>query len=97
MRRLAPAVLISLIVSLSTTTAASADTPGCVSRHEYNRIAKGMRMAKVHAIFDTKGASTGLGGATPLYYYPTCARNSQVQVSYNAKNRVVSKSANWFS
>lgn len=97
MRRIAVMSLLVALTNLGATVPAHGDTPGCVSRHEYDRIVKGMPMTKVHAIFDTEGRNTGLGGQTPLYYYRTCARNSQVQVSFNSRDRVVSKAANWFS
>ena len=97
MRRTAVTSLVVALMSLGTTVPAHSDTPGCVSRHEYDRIAKGMTMTKVNNIFDTAGTNTGLGGQNPLYYYRTCAKNSQVQVSFNSRNRVVSKAANWFS
>lgn len=97
MRRIAVMTLLVALTSMGATAPAHSDTPGCVSRHEYDRIVKGMTMTRVHNIFDTAGTNTGLGGQNPLYYYRTCAKNSQVQVSFNSRSRVVSKAANWFS
>lgn len=34
---------------------ASADTPGCVTRAEFRKASKGMKMTRVHDIFDTRG------------------------------------------
>jgi hypothetical protein len=48
-------VALMLALSLLAVPAAQADTPGCVSRQEYYRISVGMKMARVHAIFDTSG------------------------------------------
>lgn len=96
MRRVAATSLIAVLATLGATDVAHADTPGCVSQHEYHRIAKGMTMTKVHQIFDTAGAATGLGGENHIYYYRTCARLSQVQVTFSPRHRVVTKSANWY-
>jgi hypothetical protein len=76
---------------------ASADTPRCVSRHEYDRITKGMTMTKVHKIFDTKGVETGLGGDSgQLRYYDTCTGRGVVQVGYNERERVTAKNGRFF-
>lgn len=37
---------------------ALADTPGCVSQRELNRVEIGWRMPRVHRVFDTKGNVT---------------------------------------
>ena len=97
MRRTITTLLLAALPSFAAASTANADTPRCVSKHEYDRISIGMTMTKVHSIFDTKGAVTGLGGDTELRYYKTCSKNGLVQVGYNASGRVVSKSGNWFS
>lgn len=50
-------------------TQASADSPGCVTRAEYERVHDGMRKARVHRIFDTRGrfGDGGAGGYSRLY------------------------------
>ena len=52
MRRLAVVTVVAA-ATLAVTPTAHADTPGCVSRHEFDRVVKGMTTAKVHLIFDT--------------------------------------------
>ena len=96
MRRLAAATLFAVTVTVGATPTAHADTPRCVSRHEYDRVAKGMAMTRVHAIFDTAGKKTGLGAPNQLYYYRPCTSQGVVQVTYTQAGRVVSKSAHWF-
>lgn len=48
---------------------AQADTPGCVTRGEYYQVHKGVRMKRVHAIFDTRGRWAARG---PSKYYRIC-------------------------
>lgn len=96
MRRSAAILLLASAAGLGTAATASADTPRCVSRHEYGRVVKGMTMTKVHAIFDTAGDETGLGAPNKLYYYDTCTGRGVVQVVYNQRDRVVSKDGRFF-
>jgi hypothetical protein len=97
MRRAAVAVVSVALVSTGASVPATADTPRCVSRHEYSRIVKGMTMTKVHKIFDIEGVETGLGGgAGELRYYDTCTGRGVVQVGYNERDRVTAKNARFF-
>jgi hypothetical protein len=97
MRRLAVTLVSAALVSAGAVLPASADTPRCVSRHEYDRIAKGMTMTKVHKIFDTKGVETGLGGDSgQLRYYDTCTGRGVVQVGFNENERVTAKNGRFF-
>ena len=96
MRKIATVSLVALLMGLGATPTANADTPRCVSRHEYGRIVKGMTMTKVHSIFDTAGDETGLGAPNKLYYYDTCTGRGIVQVVYNQRDRVVSKDGRFF-
>ena len=96
MRRLAAATLVALAATLGVPPIAQADTPRCVSRHEYSRVVKGMTMTKVHSMFDTAGKKTGLGAPNQLYYYETCTGRGVVQVIYTQRGRVVSKDARFF-
>ncbi|WP_457185337.1 hypothetical protein [Nocardioides sp. P5_E3] len=75
---------------------AQADTPGCVSRHEFNRVVKGMTMTRAHRIFDIEGVVTGLGTPNELRYYGTCTGRGMVQVVFSPRDRVVSKDARFF-
>lgn len=96
MRRLAAATLVSVMATLGVTTPAQADTPRCVSRHEYGRVVKGMTMTKVHRIFDIEGDLTGLGAPNELRYYETCTGRGMVQVVFSPRGRVLSKAARFF-
>jgi hypothetical protein len=97
MRRVAVVIMSVAIASAGTILPASADTPRCVSRHEYDRITKGMTMTKVHKIFDTAGTETGLGGGSgQLRYYGTCTGRGVVQVGYNERERVTAKNGRFF-
>lgn len=96
MRRTAVVTLVAVLVSMGGTTVAQADTPRCVSRHEFNRINKGMPIKKVHRIFDIRGKATGLGLPNELRYYRTCTGRGVVQVVFSPQRRVVSKDARFF-
>ena len=95
MRRLAAATLIAITATLGATPTAQADTPRCVSRHEYARVSTGMTMNRAHRIFDIEGAATGLGLPNQVRHYKPCTRNGLVQVSYSPQGRVIGKSAQW--
>ncbi len=96
MRRIALVSLVAVLTSVGGATVAHADTPRCVSRHEYSRVVKGMTMTKVHSIFDTAGELTGLGAPNELRYYKTCTGRGMVQVIFSPRDRVVSKDARFF-
>ena len=96
MRRLAAATLFAVTVTVGATPTAHADTPRCVSRHEYDRVTKGMTMTKVHKIFDIEGTITGLGAPNELRYYGTCTGRVVDQVIFSPRDRVVSKDARFF-
>jgi hypothetical protein len=96
MRCITTAVLLTAIVTGGTTSAAGADTPRCVSRHEYTRVTKGMTVTKVEKIFDFEGTVTGLGAPNELRYYATCTGRGKVQIVYSPRGRVISKGARFF-
>ena len=62
-------VVMSTGAVMMTASPASADTPGCVTRAEYDHVSKGMRKVRVHRIFDTRGTfgDGGAGGYSRLY------------------------------
>lgn len=70
---------------------------GCVTRTEFRAVKLGMRSARVHEIFGTKGADTGLGAPNTMRYYQVCRAPGMVQVTYSPRDRVVSKSGSWYS
>jgi len=53
--RLVLALAVSLGVIVSAPLAAQADTAGCVTKAEFQRIHKGMTKTRVRRIFDTRG------------------------------------------
>ena len=68
----------------------------CVTQHEWRHVKKGMRKARVHAIFDTRGVfADGFAGGYTRRYRP-CAWNGgtdvRLYVSYDGRTgRVVEK------
>jgi hypothetical protein len=66
---------------------------GCVSRREYRRVDIGMRKARVHRIFDTRGEVIDEGPNFEERAYDICPRFEGVVVfvSYEG-NRVTEKS-----
>jgi hypothetical protein len=49
------AVAMSSFGAVALAPAASADTPGCVTRAEYRQVYQHMTIKQVHAVFDTVG------------------------------------------
>jgi hypothetical protein len=97
MRRTAVTLISVALVGAGALLPASADTPRCVSRHEYDRVTKGMTMTKVHKILDTAGTETGLGGDSgQLRYYRTCTGRGVVQIGYDERDRVTAKNGRFF-
>lgn len=99
---------LSLILTLGITSAglavtapaASADTPGCVSRAEFRRVEKTMQIARVHRIFDTSGKQTSVGFGYQSREYKACSdpKYGFVYVDYQRRDgtwRVTSKYAYW--
>jgi hypothetical protein len=85
----------ALVVTNPATGPASAQG-GCVTRAEFKAVKVGMRIKRVHEIFGTPGNDTGLGSPNTMRYYAVCRASGMVQVTYSPRNRVVSKSGNWF-
>ncbi len=54
-------VVSALGLTVVLPSAAEADTPGCVTRSEFGRATHGMKIDRVHNIFDTKGSQAGSG------------------------------------
>ena len=81
-------------------TPAVADTDGCVAKAEFKKVSKGMRINRVHNIFDTKGKQTMSGYGMQFREYKTCT-NPQwgfVTVDYQKKGgvwKVTGKFAYW--
>ena len=96
MHRIAVTTLIAALVTAGASTPADADTPRCVSRHEFDRVARGMTMTKVHKIFDTEGSETGLGAPNEVRHYDTCGGGGMVQVVFSPRDRLLSKTGNFF-
>jgi hypothetical protein len=73
---------------------AQADTRGCVSRSEFQRVHHRMGKARVHRIFDTRGHRDVRVGRIEIRGYRTCSRHGAVSVSYRRK-RVTAKVGVW--
>ena len=97
MRQLAATVLVAALLAVGTPSVAHGDTPRCVSQREFTRVSTGMTMRKVHRIFDTRGSMTGLGAPNAIRHYRPCGRRGGlVQVTYDSRDRVVAKSAQFY-
>lgn len=98
MRHATITTVLAVLPALVVVPTAAADTPGCVSKHEYARVAKGMTMTQVHRIFDTEGNEIGLGEPpNRIRYYRPCRVAGQVEVVFNAVDRVVRKGSMLYS
>lgn len=84
---------------------ARADTPGCVTRAEFRSVSKGMRMRRVHRVFDTRGRRVdyvpGGGGypAEQVRVYNPCRNDvDQINAGYVKKAGVWRlKFKNWIA
>ncbi|HEU4354595.1 MAG TPA: hypothetical protein VFT27_03320 [Actinomycetota bacterium] len=65
---------------------------GCVSRPEFRRVEIGMRKARVHRIFDTRGEIIHLGPHREERAYDVCPRYRGVVFVTYRDSRVVEKS-----
>lgn len=86
------------LFALTPMAPASADTPGCVTRAEFQRVDRGMLNRRVHRIFDTDGrlsSSSRGGGGDSWREYRVCRswgspRWSDVSINfdnYSFRNR----------
>jgi hypothetical protein len=85
---------------------ASADTPGCVTRAEFRKASKGMKMTRVHDIFDTRGrrvdylpGDNGFPAEQVRVYRPCNPNVTQINAGYRKRSAGVWRLAfkNWFS
>ena len=90
-------VLSGSLIGSTSAGSFAAEQGGCVTRAEFKIVKVGMRMSRVHEIFGTKGADTGLGDPNMMRYYQVCRPPGMVQVTYSPRGRVISKSGNFFS
>ena len=60
-------------MTLTVVPAASADTPGCASKHELHKLRIGMTQSRVHRILDTEGVVTFDSGGGQVRRYKTCS------------------------
>ena len=70
--------------------------PGCVTQAEFKKAKKGMKLKRVHGIFDTKGRRAAIshaGGYTfEIRSYKTCSPFGAVSVGYE-NGKLSNKSA----
>ena len=77
------AVISVALSSLAIVPAATAaDTPGCVTRNEFYSVHKGMRMSRVHSIWDTRGRVTGRDVGVQDRAYRICHVGQGVYAEY---------------
>ena len=102
MKRAAIIVASGLLASSAPIISASpamADTPGCVTEHEFNRVHRGMPMARVHEIFDTAGRVASRDANRMHRYYKIChvpfTRRQAVHVIYRKDNGVWEMRRKW--
>jgi hypothetical protein len=81
-RRMALAVALTGAVIGIAAPAASADTPGCVTRSEFSRVRNGMTQQQVARIYDTGGHVSVRSGPFVIRNYRTCAQWHVTNVSF---------------
>lgn len=75
-------IVTALTMTLIPAGTASADTPHCVTRSEFDRAVKGMSKARVHRIFDTRGFFIDGAGGGYVRGYQRCRRGNPANVEY---------------
>ena len=94
----AAAAGIALTGAVALPPAASADTPGCVTRKEFRKVKMGMSKQRAHRIMDTAGQrrviSRGYGFVIEVRNYDTCTPYGVASISYEDR-RVAGKVAVW--
>ncbi len=90
---LAAVVMVGSAVTASTAEAHDGSATSCVTRHEWRHVKAGMKKARVHAIFDSRGRFVdGFAGGYTRRYRP-CAWNGgtdvRLYVSYDGFTRRV--------
>ena len=94
MKRFLSALAIGVASVTLVVPAAQADTPGCVSKGEFDHVHTGMSMSRVHRLFDTNGRLGVAASGFSIRKYRPCPRHSFVRVSYR-KGHVTAKAALW--
>ncbi len=90
---LAAVVMVGSMFAASTAEAHDGSATSCVTRHEWRHAKVGMKQARVHAIFDSRGRFVdGFAGGYTRRYRP-CAWNGgtdvRLYVSYDGLTRRV--------
>jgi len=90
------AVISVALSSLAIVPAATAaDTPGCVTRNEFYSVHKGMRMSRVHNIWDTRGRVTARDVGVQDRAYRICHAGQGVYAEYAIRNGVWRLQLKW--
>ena len=75
---LATAIALAFPTVMLTASPTSADTPGCYTKREYRKVHKGMKIKRVHRIFDTQGWLVDGGGGGFIRAYKGCLPRGHV-------------------
>lgn len=100
MRKILPALVLTLLFMFALAAPAYGDTPGCVTRGEFSQVHRGQTKAHVHRVFDTRGVLALRQGRDRVRTYRACVHpnRSTVNVVYEFEHgafRVVSKFADF--
>ena len=82
MKKYLSALAIGMALVTVVAPAAQADTPGCVTKGEFDRVHNGMRISRVHRVFDTAGHVDVHVGNLSVRKYRTSPRHSAVSVTF---------------
>ena len=94
---IALATSIALLAPVAVAAPASA-SEAYVTKAEFKQVKKGMPLAKVHRIFDTKGKQSFIGYGYQSREYKTASEYGFVMIDFKKRNgvwRLQSKSAFW--
>ena len=99
MKRITAAAIVATVLTGTTVilgASAAEANPGCVTQAEFKKAKKGMKVKRVHGIFDTKGRRDVIshaGGYTfEIRSYKTCSPFGAVSVGYE-NGKLSTKSA----
>ena len=100
MKRIAAGVLTAAIASLGVQVVgapvARADTPGCVSKKELNRVGDtDYSMRRIHRIFDTRGRLESKGKEWRSRTYKGCRKHTSAGVTFERRDGAWRWWAHW--
>jgi hypothetical protein len=96
---LVASAVLAMSAPIISASPVAADTPGCVPQQEFNQVHRGMRMSRVHQVFDTAGRVASRDASRMHRYYKICrvpfTQRQAVHVIYRKDHGVWEMRRKW--